>query len=141
QLAFDARARLWVGVWPNYPERKATRQTGDSLIIFEDTKGGGKADQVNPFLDGVNCPTGFQFYKGRVLVMQAPDLWFVRDTNGDGHADWKERVLMGMDSADSHHTANSMVLDPGGATYLSDGVFHRTQVETPDGPARKTDAW
>ncbi len=41
----------------------------------------------------MNCPTGFQFYKDGVLVMQAPDLWFVRDTNGDGKADWKERVL------------------------------------------------
>ena len=71
--------------------------------------------------------------------MQAPDLWYVRDTNGDGKADWKERVLMGMDSADSHHTANSLVLDPGGATYLSDGVFHRTQVETALGPIRNVD--
>ena len=51
--------------------------------------------------------------------MQAPDLWFTRDVNGDGKADWKERVVMGMDSADSHHIANSMVLDPGGATYLT----------------------
>src|SRR6185295_2123577 len=34
----------------------------------------------------------------------------------------------------------SMVLDPGGATYLSDGVFHRTQVETADGPIRNNDA-
>lgn len=47
---------------------------------------------------------------------------------------------MGMDSADSHHTANSMVLEPGGATYLSDGVFHRTQVETANGVVRNTDA-
>jgi hypothetical protein len=72
--------------------------------------------------------------------MQAPDLWLTRDTNHDGKSDWKERVLMGMDSADSHHTANSMVLDPGGATYLSDGVFHRTQVETAIGPVRNSDA-
>ena len=140
QMAFDTKGRLWVAVWPNYPERTPTSKVGDSLLIFEDTNGDGKADKVIHFLDGLNCPTGFQFYKDGVLVMQAPDLWFVRDTNGDDHADWKERVLMGMDSADSHHTANSMVLDPGGATYLSDGVFHRTQVETPDGPVRNTDA-
>jgi len=140
QMAFDTKGRLWVAVWPNYPERTPTSKVGDSLLIFEDTNGDGKADKVIHFLDGLNCPTGFQFYKDGVLVMQAPDLWFVRDTNGDDHADWKERVLMGMDSADSHHTANSMVLDPGGATYLSDGVFHRTQVETPDGPVRNMDA-
>ena len=139
QMAFDTKGRLWVAAWPSYPERTPTSTVGDKLLVFEDTNGDGKADKVTTFLDDLNCPTGFQFYKDGVLVMQAPDLWFVRDTNGDGKADWKERVLMGMDSADSHHTANSMVLDPGGATYLSDGVFHRTQVETAEGPVRNVD--
>ena len=140
QMAFDTKGRLWVAAWPSYPELRPTEKFSDKLLVFEDTNGDGKADKVTTYLDGLNCPTGFQFYKDGVLVMQAPDLWFVRDTNGDGKADWKERVLMGMDSADSHHTANSMVLDPGGATYLSDGVFHRTQVETALGPVRNTDA-
>ncbi|MDA1275942.1 MAG: GDSL-type esterase/lipase family protein [Verrucomicrobia bacterium] len=140
QMSFDTKGRLWVAAWPSYPERTPTSTSGDSLLIFEDTNGDGKADKVIHFLDDLNCPTGFQFYKDGVLVMQAPDLWFARDTDGDGKADWKERVLMGMDSADSHHTANAMVLDPGGATYLSDGVFHRTQVETATGPVRNNDA-
>jgi len=139
QMAFDTKGRLWVAAWPSYPERRPTDKLADKLLVFEDSNHDGKADKVSVFLDGLNCPTGFQFYKDGVLVMQAPDLWFVRDTDGDGKADWKERVLMGMDSADSHHTANSMVLDPGGATYLSDGVFHRTQVETATGPVRNKD--
>lgn len=139
QMAFDTKGRLWVAAWPSYPERRPTDTVADKLLIFEDTNHDGKADRVKVFLDGLNCPTGFQFYKDGVLVMQAPDLWYVRDTDGDDKADWKERVLMGMDSADSHHTANSMVLDPGGATYLSDGVFHRTQVETATGPVRNND--
>ena len=139
QMAFDTKGRLWVAAWPSYPERTPTSTVGDKLLVFEDTNNDGKADKVTTFIDDLNCPTGFQFYKDGVLVMQAPDLWYVRDTNGDGKADWKERVLMGMDSADSHHTANSMVLDPGGATYLSDGVFHRTQVETASGPVRNSD--
>jgi azurin/glucose/arabinose dehydrogenase len=139
QMAWDTRGRLWVSVWPSYPERTPTSKTGDSLLIFEDTDGDGRADKCTHFLDNLNCPTGFQFYKDGVLVMQAPDLWFVRDTDGDGKADWKERVLMGMDSADSHHTANSLIHEPGGAIYLSDGVFHRSQVETPFGVVRNTD--
>jgi len=73
------------------------------------------------------------------LLMQAPDLWWIRDTNNDSKADTKERILMGMDSADSHHTANAICLDPGGSIYLSDGVFHRTQVETGDGALRNND--
>lgn len=107
--------------------------------MFEDLDGDGKADKVTTFLDDLNCPTGFQFYKDGVIVIQAPDVWFVRDTNGDGRADSKERILMGLDSADSHHTANAICLDPGGSIYLSDGVFHRTQIETAFGPVRNND--
>ncbi len=139
QMNFDTKGRLWVAAWPSYPEMSPTDQVSDKLIVF-DLGEDGKAKKATTYLDNLNCPTGFQFYKDGVLVMQAPDLWFVRDVNGDGKADWKERVVMGMDSADSHHTANAMVLDPGGATYLSDGVFHRTQVETSIGPIRQTDA-
>jgi putative heme-binding domain-containing protein len=44
------------------------------------------------------------------------------------------RVLSGLDSADTHHTSNSFVMDPGGAFYFQEGTFHHTQVETPWGP-------
>ncbi len=140
QMAWDTKGRLWVAVWPGYPELTPTATVKDKLLIFEDTNGDGVADKCTTFLDGLNCPTGFQFYKDGVLVVQAPDLWLVRDTNGDDKPDSMERVLDGIDSADSHHTANSLVLDPGGATYLSDGVFHRAQTETPWGVVRNTDA-
>ena len=88
QMNFDTKGRLWVAVWPNYPERTPTSKFGDSLLIFEDNNGDGKADKVTHYLDDLNCPTGFQFYKDGVLLMQAPDLWYVRDTDGDGKADW-----------------------------------------------------
>src|SRR5438093_6099061 len=140
QMAFDTRGRLWVAAWPNYPERRPESTRGDPLLVFEDTNGDGRADKCITFIDGLNCPAGFQFYKDGVILVQAPDVWFIRDTDGDGKADWRERILDGMDSADSHHTANSLVLDPGGAIYLSDGVFHRTQVETAAGPVRNEDA-
>ena len=139
QMAWDTKGRLWVSVWPNYPERTPTSTLGDSILILEDTDHDGKADKVTHFLDNLNCPTGFQFYKDGLLVMQAPNFWFVRDTDGDGKADTKERVLMGLDSADSHHTANSLVYEPGGAILMSDGVFHRSQVETALGPVRNID--
>lgn len=141
QMAFDTKGRLWVAAWPNYPERTPWSEEGDKLLIFEDTDNDGRADKCKTFIDDLNCPTGFQFYKDGVILVQAPDVWFVRDTDGDDRADWKERVLNGLDSADSHHTANALALDPGGAIYLSDGVFHRTQVETPWGPpVRNRDA-
>ncbi len=141
QMAFDTRGRLWVAAWLNYPERTPQSTKGDSLLVFEDTDGDGKADKCTPFVEDLNAPTGFQFYKDGIILVQAPEVWWLRDTDGDGKADWKEALINGLDSADSHHTANSMVLDPGGAIYLSDGVFHRTQIETPWAPpVRNLDA-
>jgi putative heme-binding domain-containing protein len=62
---------------------------------------------------------------------------FLKDTDGDGKADLRERVLSGLDSADSHHTSNSFALDPGGALYFQEGTFHHTQVETPYRPPQR----
>ncbi len=139
QMAFDTKGRLWVAAWPSYPERTPTSTVGDKLLVF-DLDANGKVRKMTTFLDDLNCPTGFQFYKDGVIVVQAPDVWFVRDTDGDGKADWKERILNGLDSADSHHTANAICYEPGGAIYLSDGVFHRSQFETALGVVRNTDA-
>ena len=139
QMAWDTKGRLWVAAWRNYPERTPVGKDGDKILIFEDTKGTGKADKCTVFLDNLNAPTGFTFYKDGILVMEAPDLWYVPIDKTTGKAGPKERVLGGIDSADSHHTTNAMSLDPGGATYLSDGVFHRTQIETAEGPKRNTD--
>ena len=139
QMAWDTRGRLWVACWPNYPARTPSSTKGDTLLVLEDTDQDGKADKKTVFLADLNGPTGFQFYKDGVLVMQAPDLWFARDTDGDGKADTRERILMGLDSADSHHQTNAMALEPGGAVYLSDGIFHRTQVETARGVVRNND--
>ncbi len=134
QMSWDPQGRLWVAVWPTYPHWKPKEPMNDKLLIFEDTNGDGKADQCTVFADGLHCPTGFEFYNGGVLLAQCPDLWFLKDSNGDGKADVRQRVLHGLDSADTHHASNSFTLDPGGALYFQEGTFHHTQVETPWGP-------
>jgi putative heme-binding domain-containing protein len=137
QMQFDTKGRLWVAVFPSYPHWKPKDEMNDKILILEDTKGTGKADKCTVFADHLNCPTGFEFYNGGVLVAQAPDLLFLKDTKGTGKADLRVRVLSGLDSADTHHTANSFALDPGGALYFQEGVFHRTQVESPYGPPQR----
>lgn len=134
QMQFDTKGRLWVAVWPTYPHWKPGDKMNDKLLVLEDTKGTGKADKLTIFADGLHCPTGFEFFNGGVLVAQAPDLLYLKDEDGKGKATLRKRVLSGIDSADTHHTANSFVLDPGGALYFQEGVFHRTGVETPYGP-------
>ena len=106
----------------------------DKILIFEDTKGTGKADKCTVFADHLTCPTGFAFYDGGILLAQAPDVMFLKASDGGDKADIRIRMVDGMDSADTHHTCNSFAIDPGGAFYWQEGTFHHTQVETPWGP-------
>ncbi len=132
QMSFDTQGRLWVAAWPTYPHWKPiVEEMNDKLLILKDTDNDGKADEVKVFADKLHNPTGFEFWGGGVLVAQIPDLLFLKDTDGDDVADVRIRVLHGLDSADTHHAANSFVIGPGGALYFQEGTFHHTQIETP----------
>ena len=137
QMAVDTKGRIWVAAWPTYPHWKPKEEMNDKLLILEDNDGDGRADQCKTFAGDLHNPTGFEFWNGGVLVAMAPDLLFLKDTDGDDVADVRRRVLHGIDSADTHHTINSFVLDPGGALYMQEGTFHHTQVETPWGPPQR----
>jgi putative heme-binding domain-containing protein len=137
QMSWDTKGRLWVAVWPTYPHWKPTEPRDDKLLILEDTDGDGKADKCTVFADHLHCPTGFEFYNGGVLVAQAPDLMFLKASDGGDKADIRQRVIHGLDSADTHHTSNSFALDPGGAVYFQEGTFHHSQVETAYGPPQR----
>ncbi len=137
QMAFDTQGRLWVAVWPTYPHWQPTEPMADKLLILEDTNNDGKADVCKTFAGDIHNPTGFEFWNGGVLVAQGPDLLFLKDTNGDDRYDIKERLIHGLDTADTHHTSNSFALDPGGAVYFQEGTFHHTQVESAWGAPRR----
>jgi glucose/arabinose dehydrogenase len=134
QMSFDTKGRLWVAVWPSYPHWQPTTPMADKILIFEDTDNDGVADKVKTFAGDLHNPTGFEFYNGGIVVAQGPDIWFMKDTDGDDKADVRTRILHGFDTTDTHHTANSFTFDPGGALYWQEGTFMHTQVETPWGP-------
>lgn len=137
QMAFDTKGRLWVACWITYPHWKPTTPMNDKLLILEDTNGDGKADVCKTFAGDLHNPTGFEFWNGGLLISQGSDIVFLKDTNGDDNYDVRERIVHGLDTADTHHTANSFTLDPGGAMYFQEGTFHHTQVESPWGPTRR----
>ena len=137
QSAVDPDGRLWVAAWPTYPHWNPLEAMNDKLLIFPDDDSDGVADRCITFADGLHNPTGFEFWNGGVLVAMAPDIWFLKDTDGDDRADLRERVFHGLDSADTHHTANAFVMSPGGRFYFSRGIFHAENFETPWGPTKR----
>lgn len=149
QMAFDTAGRLWVAVWPTYPHGLPDDVGGasigqglDALLVLEDFDGDGRADSCRTFAEGLHNPTGFEFWNGGVLVATAPDLLFLKDEDGDGRASSEERtrLLHGLSSADTHHSANSFVIGPDGALYFQEGIFHQSQVESIRGVVRNHDA-
>jgi putative heme-binding domain-containing protein len=137
QSAVDPDGRLWVAAWPTYPHWNPLEAMNDKLLIFPDDDNDGVADRCITFADGLHNPTGFEFWNGGVLVAMAPDIFFLKDLDGDDRADVKERIFHGLDSADTHHTANAFVMSPGGKFYFSRGIFHAENFETPWGPTKR----
>jgi putative heme-binding domain-containing protein len=134
QMAFDTRGRLWVAIWPTYPHWRPDEPMNDALLILEDADGDGRTDRVKTFAGDLHNPTGFEFWGRGVLVAQGPDMLYLEDTDGDDRCDVKTRMIGGLDTADTHHAANSFTLDPAGTLYFQEGTFHHSQPETPYGP-------
>jgi putative heme-binding domain-containing protein len=131
QMAVDTDSRVWVSVWPSYPHWNPVAPREDALLIFPDEDGDGEADECIVFADELNSITGFEFWGGGVLVAAPPEIWFLKDTDGDDKADVKIRMLQGVTSADTHHSANAVVVGPGGWMYWSRGIFNTGNFETP----------
>ncbi len=140
QFAFDSKGRLWVCTMASYPQYLPGKNVDDKILIFEDTNGDGRADKQTVFADGLHLPTGIELGDGGAYVAQQPNLVFLKDTDGDDHADYREIVLHGFDSADSHHSISAFNWGPGGDLYFQEGTFHHSQVETPYGPRRLKNA-
>ena len=139
-MTFDARGRLWVLCTPTYPHLMPGEAPRCKLLIIEDTDGDGKADKRIIFADQLYIPTGFAIDTDAVYIGQAPDLWKFTDTNGDDRADRREIVASGFGMPDSHHQISAFEWDPNGGILFHEGVFTKSNVETPYGTKRTNGA-
>ncbi|MEM7012367.1 MAG: GDSL-type esterase/lipase family protein [Verrucomicrobiota bacterium] len=139
QIAFDEQGRLWVVTMPSFPGVIPGEAPDDQVIVLEDTDRDGKADKSTVFAGGLNVPDGIAFHEDGVIVSHQPKLVFMRDEDGDGKADYERELLRGIDVTDAHH-GGMIAMSPLGHVMFCDGVFHRSQLETPHGVVRGVDA-
>jgi putative membrane-bound dehydrogenase-like protein len=108
-MNWDERGRLWVIETVDYPNEIKKDDIGDDRIkILEDTDGDGKADKFTIFADKLNIPTSFTFVNGGIIVSQAPDFLFLKDTDGDDKADIRQPILSGWGKSDTHAQASNL---------------------------------
>jgi putative membrane-bound dehydrogenase-like protein len=135
-LGFDNAGKLYVATMPCYPQWQPKTVLNDKILLLEDDNQDGRSDRCIVFADGLHQPTGFEFGQGGMYIAEQPDILFVKDTDGDGKSDTKERLLYGFDSADSHHGIAAFEWSPGGYLHFQEGTFKFSQVESPYGLVR-----
>jgi hypothetical protein len=100
-MAFDDRGRLYVVENRGYPGplEGAPQPPPEGVIaLLEDGDNDGRFDTRTDFAGGLTYPNGVMPWNGGVFVSSAPDLLYVKDTNGDGVADERRVVLTGFDT-------------------------------------------
>ncbi len=129
----DDRGRLWVLTNTNYP--KCPGEPKDSILIFEDADGDGRAEKRTVFYDKLTFSSGIAVGHGGVWVGAPPNLLFFPDKNGDDKPDAEpEVVLDGWGNEDTHETLNDFIWGPDGWLYGTQGVFTISNVGKPGTP-------
>jgi hypothetical protein len=101
-ISWDERGRMYVLITKDYPNERKKEGGSDYIVICEDTNKDGKADKFTKFAEGLSIPTGIVFANGGLIVSQAPDMLFLKDTNGDDKADVRKVLFSGFGTYDTH---------------------------------------
>src|SRR5262245_25111557 len=104
-LAWDADGRLFVAEMIDYPSGpKAGR-----IRMLEDIDGDGRYERATVFADQLAFPNGVLPWNGGLLVTAAPDILFLKDTDGDGRADERRVVLTGFGQGNQQLRVNGLM--------------------------------
>ncbi len=95
-MAIDESGAAFVVEMLDYSEHRDERL--GRIRRLRDTDADGVFDEAAVLADGLPWPTAVACWDGGVFVGSTPDLWYLKDTNGDGRADIREVVFTGFGS-------------------------------------------
>ena len=121
-LDWGADGKLWVVEMADYPLGLDDQgKPGGRVRYLEDTDGDGAYDNSTLFLDEIAYPTGVMAWRDGVLVSAAPDLFFAKDSDGDGTADVHELLYRGFGEGNQQHRVNGFDWGLDNWIYLANG--------------------
>jgi len=154
-MTFDARGRLWVIQYLQYPTPAGLKPVEvdqylrtkydrvpeppprgprglDRITILDGVDEQGRYHQAKDFVVGLNLASGLALGSGGVYVLQAPYLLFYPDRNGDDVPDGDPEVLLtGFGMEDAHAVGNSLVWGPDGWLYGAQGSTVTAHITDP----------
>ncbi len=104
-MVYDENGLAYVAEMLDYPytdkssDQPFVERTSDLPLgrvrVLEDTDGDGDFDRGTVFADELSWPTGLALWKGGLFVAATPDVWYLKDTDGDHRADVRRKIFSG----------------------------------------------
>ena len=118
-MAYDENGRAYVCEMRDYPytdkarhkpnQENPTDQPIGRVRLLEDTNGDGVFDKSTIFAEDLSWPTGVACWKGGVFVAATPEIWYLKDLDGDGKADERRKVFTGFRKLNVQAVMNNLV--------------------------------
>ena len=141
-LDWDLEGRLWAVEMPGFMADIRGSNEHDPIgrvVVLEDTNSDGRMDKRTVFADGLVLARSLKVLDRGILVAEPPNVWLMRDANGDLRVDTKERITdhYGRFEGDPQNNANGFYWGLDNRMYtagqsniqlrLKDGVFEVQQ--------------
>jgi putative membrane-bound dehydrogenase-like protein len=126
-MDWDPQGRLWVVEMPGFvPDLQAPEPNEEpigKIVVLEDTNHDGRMDKRTVFADGLVLARAIKVLDAGVLVAEPPNVWLMKDTNGDLKMDKKELVTdqYGRREARVEQNANSFLWGFDNWMYTANG--------------------
>lgn len=117
-MAYDEDGRAWVVEMIDYPYvdkagdvawQEQKQPALGQVRVLEDVDGDGNFDRSTVFAEGLSWPSGIALYAGGAFVTATPDVWYLKDTDGDGRADVRRKVFSGFRKFNVQAVINNLV--------------------------------
>jgi len=116
-MAWDESGRLYVAEMRDYPSSR----DGGVLRRLEDRDGDGRYETALIVADRLPFLTSVLPWNGGLLVTSAPDLWFLKDADGDGTAEERRVLFTGFGAGNPQLRVNGLYWGLDGWVYGANG--------------------
>src|SRR5580658_1495885 len=133
EMVFDEDGRIYVAEMLDYPADPPPGERARSRIRLLETDSAGKIVRTTVFADNVLEVSGLMPWKGGLIVTSAPDILYLKDTNGDGKADVRKVLYTGFPKVGQEYLVTNPRLSVDNWIYCSN-FGSNGRITSPDHP-------